>query len=214
MKITKFGHSCLLVEMPSPVNRTALFDPGVMSEPLLDVDSLEFLDNIIITHNHADHISLPFIKSLRAKFPTVQITAPADTRQQLAEQGIESVSEETPGIEFFESPHADVTPLFPVPEQIGVHYLDLLTNPGDSHTFAASKRILALPITAPWGTTVEAVRLALQLQPRYIIPIHDWHYSDAARSQTYDNLQKLFVEHDIQFVKPVDGQAFVLDADD
>ncbi|HEX8182071.1 MAG TPA: MBL fold metallo-hydrolase [Candidatus Saccharimonadales bacterium] len=211
MKITKFVHSCLLVEMPAPVNRTALFDPGVMSEAALDVDALEFLDNIIITHSHVDHMSLPLLQKLRAKFPSAQITAPPEARMLLAEQGIESVSEETPGIAFFASPHADVSPLFPTPQQAGVHYLDTLTNPGDGYDFSETKAILALPITAPWGATTDAVRTALKLKPQYIIPIHDWHWSDDARTQTYDNLEPFFADHDIKFIKPITGQPFVID---
>ena len=69
MKITKFVHACLLVEMPGPVNRTVLFDPGVFSEEVLDADKLEHLDDIIITHVHSDHVSVPLLKILLAKFP-------------------------------------------------------------------------------------------------------------------------------------------------
>jgi L-ascorbate metabolism protein UlaG (beta-lactamase superfamily) len=211
MKITKLIHSCLLVEMPAPVNRTALFDPGVMSEPAINISSLEYLDNIIITHNHADHMSIPLIKRLVAKFPDVRITAPQDAVDQLAEEGIEAVYEETPGVVFFDSPHEEVRPTFPLPQEIGVHYLGLLTHPGDSHSFKVSKAILALPVTAPWGSTVRAVNLALELKPKYIIPIHDWHWHDQARTQTYDSLQKLFADHDITFLKPETGKPFVLD---
>ncbi len=127
--------------MPAPINRTALFDPGVMSEPAVDVGSLEFLDNIIITHNHPDHMSIPVIKKLHAKFPSAKITATAQACKQLADEGLEAVSEETPGIEFFDSPHENVEPVFWQPEQIGVHFLDLLTHPGDSHSFHETKSI-------------------------------------------------------------------------
>jgi L-ascorbate metabolism protein UlaG (beta-lactamase superfamily) len=211
MKITKLVHSCLLVEMPAPVNRTALFDPGVMSESAVDVESLEFLDNIIITHNHSDHLHMPLIERLVDKFPEVRITASGDAVTQLAEAGIEAVSEETPGVIFFDSPHEDVSPLFPQPDQIGVHYLDLLTFPGDSHSFAVTKAVLALPITAPWGATVRAVQLAMELKPKYIIPIHDWHYSDQARQMTYDLLEKQFAGTGTTFLKPETGQPIVLD---
>ncbi|MEO6513505.1 MAG: MBL fold metallo-hydrolase [Candidatus Saccharimonadales bacterium] len=211
MKITKFVHSCLLVEMPEPVNRTALFDPGMMSEVALDVDSLQWLDDIIITHNHGDHLSVPFIKKLLAKFPDVRITAPRQAVDQLAAEGIKVTSEPSEGIVFFDSPHESVAPMFPQPENNGVHYLDLLTDPGDSHSFDETKAVLALPVQAPWGSTVRAVNLALELGPQYILPIHDWHWSDAAREQTYNNLEKLFADHDITFCKLQTGQPVVLD---
>ncbi len=211
MKITKLVHSCLLVEMPAPINRTALFDPGVMSEQAVDVDSLEYLDNIVITHAHPDHMSIPLIQKLVNKFPDARITGSSEVISALAEQSIVAVREETPGIVFFASPHEDVQPLFPQPaDEIGVHYLDTLTHPGDSHSFTETKAILALPMTAPWGATTRAVSLALSLHPQFIIPIHDWHWRDEVRQQMYDSLEKLFAEHDIRFYKPIDGEPFVI----
>jgi L-ascorbate metabolism protein UlaG (beta-lactamase superfamily) len=211
LKVTKFVHSCLLVEMPAPVNRTALFDPGMMSEAALDVESLQWLDDIIITHNHPDHLSTTLIKKLVAKFPDVRITTTPQAVEQLANEGIKASSQSTDGLVFFDSPHESVAPLFPQPENIGMHYLDLLTDPGDSHTFTETKAVLALPIQAPWGSTVKAVNLAIQLKPKYILPIHDWHWNDDARTQTYDALEKLFNEQNITFCKLATGTPVVLD---
>jgi L-ascorbate metabolism protein UlaG (beta-lactamase superfamily) len=211
MKITKFVHSCLLVEMPEPVNRTALFDPGSMSEEALDVDNLMYLDDIIITHEHGDHFSLPLVQKLVAKFPQVRITATEPVVQQLSAAGIKASSQESDGIKFFESPHESVEPMFPRPEEIGVHYLDLLSDPGDSHSFRETKQILALPVTAPWGATTKAVNLALELKPKYVLPIHDWHYRDEARTSTYDRLETVFAEHDITFCKLETGTPVVIE---
>lgn len=211
MKITKFVHSCLLVEMPEPVNRTALFDPGVFSDQALDIDKLQWLDDIIITHSHPDHFSLPLVQKLVAKFPAVRITAPPDVVAKLDEVDIPATSEPSDDIVFFEAPHESTEPLFTTPEQRAVHYLDKLTHPGDSHNFSETKRILALPVQAPWGSTRNAVNLALQLKPEYILPIHDWHWSDDARIQMYDNLEKLFDAQNITFCKLVTGTPVVID---
>lgn len=211
MKITKFVHSCLLVEMPEPVNRTALFDPGEMSEEALNVESLVYLDDIIITHQHGDHMSIPLIKLLVGKFPDVRITAPQDVVELLGAEGIHASSESSAGIHFFDAPHEDVEPLFPVPQEIGVHYLDMLSDPGDSHSFREAKAILALPVQAPWGSTLNAVRLALELKPQHILPIHDWHWSDAARTGMYNRLEKVFAEQGITFHKLETGKPIVID---
>ena len=213
MKITKFVHSCLLVEMPEPVNRTALFDPGVMSETALDVDRLEYLDDIFITHSHSDHLSIPLIKKLVAKFPKVRITAPTDVVEQLQQQGVVASSNAPDGVVFFDSPHEVIKPYFDSepPQEIGVHYLDKFSDPGDSHSFHETKVILALPVQAPWGSVVDATRLAIELKPKYIIPIHDWHWSDAARQSAYDNLEELFAEKGITFFKMQTGEPVVID---
>lgn len=210
MKITKFVHSCLLVEMPPPVNRTALFDPGTMSEAALDVEKLEFLDDIIYTHNHNDHFNLGLLKRLLAAFPNVRITATPELVEQLSAENIQATSKPSEGIVFFESPHESVAPLFSQPQQIGVHYLDIFTDPGDSHSFHETKPVLALPIQAPWGSSIRAINLALELKPKYIVPIHDWHWSDAARLSQYDRYEEVFAERGITFLKPETGKPIVL----
>lgn len=205
MKITKFEHSCLLVEMPGPINRTALFDPGAMSQQALDIDALEFLDDIIITHEHGDHLHIPIIVELVQKFPDVRITTTASVVTLLAAEGITATSKPSEGIVFFDAPHEDVEPVFPSPEEIGVHYLDKLTHQGDSHTFSETKSVLALPITGPWGSTIKAVNLALQLRPKFIVPIHDWHWRAEARTQFYDSFEILFNKQGITFLKMETG---------
>lgn len=212
MKITKLVHSCLLVEMPEPVNRTALFDPGTMSEEAVNVASLEFLDDIFITHEHFDHLSVPLLKQLVAKFPEVRITGPQAVVDIVKQEGLHASSEAPEGVSFFEAPHEAMEPLGGSPPQnTGIHYLDRVSHPGDSHHFTETKPVLALPVQAPWGATVNAVSLALNLKPQFIVPIHDWHWSDAARSQMYDRMEEFFGRHDIAFCKPQTGQAFTLD---
>jgi L-ascorbate metabolism protein UlaG (beta-lactamase superfamily) len=198
MKITKYVHACLLVET---ADRAALFDPGVMSAQALPVDSLEKLDDIFITHIHSDHVSPELLKRLIAKFPTVRITAPKEVVTMLSQEGINASTTPPAGVEFFDSPHEKVEPLFPQPEEIGIHYLGKFTDPGDSHSFKETKAILALPVTAPWGSSIRAINLALELKPQHVVPIHDWHWSDEAREQTYDRFEKVLGEHDITFHK-------------
>lgn len=211
MKITKLVHSCLLVELPEPTNRTALFDPGTMSH--IDVDSLQYLDDIFITHNHADHMDVELMQKLVSKFPNVRITAPQEIVQQLAEKGLTASSNAPEGVSFFDAPHEIIRPYFDSdpPQEVGIHYLGKVSHPGDSHSFSETMPVLALPVQAPWGSTVNAVALALKLKPKYVIPIHDWHWNDAARASSYKTLEHVFAEAGITFIKAVNGEPFVLD---
>jgi L-ascorbate metabolism protein UlaG (beta-lactamase superfamily) len=211
MKVTKFVHSCLLVEMPEPVNRTVLFDPGSLSETALDIEKLVYLDDIIITHVHGDHASVALLKKLLAKFPAVRITSTDETVKYLAGEGVKATSTPPQGVELFDSPHESVEPLFPQPEEIGVHYLDKLSHPGDSHSFSETKPVLALPVTAPWGSTIKAINLALKLKPKYVLPIHDWHWNDEARQQTYAMFENVLGEQGITFMKLETGKPVVLE---
>ncbi|HEY5153052.1 MAG TPA: MBL fold metallo-hydrolase [Candidatus Saccharimonadales bacterium] len=208
LKITKFVHSCLLVETP---DRVALFDPGAMSTPNIDIDSLSRLNDIFITHEHGDHKDIPFIKQLVAKFPEVRITSTEEVVKQLATEGIKASGTPPDGVTFFDSPHESVKPLFNAPEQIGIHYLDVLSDPGDSHSFHETKAILALPITAPWGSSIKALNLALELKPKHVLPIHDWHWRDEAREQTYGMFERVLGEQGITFHKLQTGEPVEID---
>jgi L-ascorbate metabolism protein UlaG (beta-lactamase superfamily) len=110
MKNTKFVHSCLLVEMPEPVNRTVLFDPGSMSEEALKNHNFEFLDDIVITHQHGDHMHIPLIQWLVGKFPEVRILAPEDAAQQLTDAGLKASTTPPEGMALFASPHEVIRP--------------------------------------------------------------------------------------------------------
>ncbi len=213
MKVTKFVHSCLLVEIPDPVNRTVLFDPGVMSAEVLPVDAIDRLDNIVITHGHPDHFSMPLVQELVAKHPSVHVTAPKEVVKLLEDQNIKAFDQPSEGIELFESPHAEVRPYLDAdpPEQIGVNFMNRLTHPGDSHKFLATQAVLALPVQAPWGSTVNALRLAIALQPRYVLPIHDWHWREEARTAMYAEFAKALAPHGITFVPLETGRPVELD---
>lgn len=208
MNITKLVHSCLLVEHNG---KTALFDPGVFSRDAIEAANLTKLDLIVITHKHPDHMDIETIQHLINKFPEAKVVAPMDAEADLANASIVTVApDQVKEIELFDSPHESTEPTFLTPEEIGVHFEEVLSHPGDSHSFSETKSVLALPIQAPWGSMVDAVKLALQLNPRYIIPIHDWHWSDEARKQMYDMCESLFAEKNITFLKPINGQLFDL----
>lgn len=204
MRVTKFVHSCLLVETPE---RVALFDPGVYSAETLNIDTIPRLDDILITHIHADHFDQDTIKRLVLKFPQVRITTNSEVKAALAAAGITASDQEPSGIKFFKSPHESMAPLIPAPpEQRGIHFLDSFTHPGDSHSFKETKTVLALPVTAPWGSSAEAIRLALALKPKHVLPIHDWHWRDEARQVMYDRFERVFSENNITFYKLETGQ--------
>jgi L-ascorbate metabolism protein UlaG (beta-lactamase superfamily) len=206
MKITKLTHSCLLVEMPK---RTVLFDPGDVST--VNIDTLQYLDDIFITHNHADHMDVPTIKKLVDKFPNVRIFGPEQAEEQLESEGIKATADQPEGVIVFSAPHAPLFGGMTAPDNIGIHYLDLLSNPGDSHEFSESKKILAMPMTAPWGYMVQAVAKIRELKPQYVIPIHDWHWRDEARDKFYERIQVMLAEDGITFIVPKNGETFNVD---
>lgn len=204
MKISKHVHSCLLLE---EVGKRFLIDPGQFTyeAKALDLNSLDMLDYLLITHEHPDHFYLPFIKEILAKFPQVNIITNSSIVEILEKEGIKASSEEDELVKIEEVPHEKVFGIEP-PKNVMFTIDGKLADPGDSHHFKTSAKVLALPIQAPWGSTTAAVELATSLKPEVIIPIHDWHWHDAARAWMYQRLEKHFDSLGIRFLGLETGQ--------
>jgi L-ascorbate metabolism protein UlaG (beta-lactamase superfamily) len=202
MKITKYVHSCLLVETPK---QTILIDPGSFSwdSHLLSPIRLAKLDYIVITHDHPDHYNLPFLKELSAKFPHAQIITNEDLAKIIGGEKLPNVilTGSQPDIEVFEVAHEPVPFDLPVPRNIGVHIEGLLTHPGDAFYIKSSQDILALAMTSPWGNLKQALEVAAALKPKKIIPVHDWFWHKVARDAMYAMSKNLLEPHGIEFIE-------------
>lgn len=211
MKLTKFVHACMVVETD---DQTILVDPGNFSwqAGVFDIQKLERLDAVVITHVHPDHCAEDFVKAVIQKFPDVPFITTPEAVTQLRQWGVaHAESASIPGIEVFSTKqHASLDPVGQAPENIAVHIAGKLTVGGDRHDLEESKEILALTVTAPWGSMMNAAAMALRLKPKAIVPIHDWHWNADARAGAYATLEAFFKGHDITFHKPVDGQAIQL----
>lgn len=197
MIITKHSHSCLLIKEQ---NQTILIDPGnyTYEEKALDINSLEKLDYILITHEHPDHMYMPFIKELVEKFPQVKIITNSSAVEVLKKEGVLASTEQSSDIQISSTPHERVFGVVP-PENIQFSLFNKLTHPGDSLHFKLNTPILALPLQAPWCSLTEAVEYAVSLHPKIVIPIHDWHWNDSAREAFYERLTKYFGDNGIEF---------------
>lgn len=194
MKLTKLVHACLLVEEEG---KTALIDPGVFSRQAV-LDKLAQLNNLnylIITHNHADHLDEEVVDAVAKKFPQIQLAANAQINQQLSQLNLTVAGDDCFK---FNAPHEPL-PAGEVPDNSGWHF-GHLSHPGDSLSFNETRDILALPYVAPWGSTTQAVQLALKLQPKFVVPIHDWHLSEEARGWYAGLLERALAPADIKFV--------------
>lgn len=208
MKITKYLHSCLLVEEE---DTTLLFDPGqyTYDAKVFDINSLQKLDYILITHEHFDHMSVPFLKELVAKFPDVQTITNQDVVTKLRPEGITAITRTPTFIKTEVVPHEDVV-LNPPPANIQFRLFDKLTNPGDSHHVIKTTQTFVLPIQAPWGSFAAAMKLAVSLKPRYVLPVHDWHWKDEVRTAMYQRAEEYLRQLDITFISLETGKPVTL----
>ena len=205
MRITKYVHSCLLVEKNS---RAVLFDPGDYSRAygMLDVDALGELEAILITHGHFDHCNVDLLKSIRQRSPEVSIVSNPEVVEQLEAENIQATTQAPEGIACREARHQPLPWRTPVPDNWSFTVFDRLTHPGDSLQISQSAPVLALPMQGPWGSLREALDLALQLRPEKIIPIHDWHLRDEARQALYNGAQDFLGQYGIDFLPVKNGR--------
>lgn len=205
MIITKYLHSCLLID---DENKVILIDPGQYTDEanVFPLDTLPQLDYILITHEHADHFSLPFIKKILEKFPNVVIISNPSVVSLLQKETIPATNTGNDIISVTEVPHEEI--LFgPRPQNVQFTLFNKVTHPGDSFHFSSQADILAMPMTAPWGSLVEAMKKVIELKPKIVLPIHDWHLKDEAIQMFYPRVTELFKQQGIAFKNPKTGES-------
>lgn len=175
MKITKFGHSCLLVEEG---DARILIDPGNYST----VPALEKLDAILITHIHQDHVDIPTLKKLIALNPRARIFSNQEVIAALAKEGIEvdrledgeqaavnNVIIEGVGTLHMEN-HTCLAPM----QNTGYFINEKFFYPGDALTILQKTvEILAYPAVAPWMKIAESLEYLKAVKPKFAFPVHD-----------------------------------------
>ncbi|MBA3757342.1 MBL fold metallo-hydrolase [Candidatus Saccharibacteria bacterium] len=201
MRITKFVHSCLLIETAT---KTVLIDPGKYSwdSHLLTIGKIERLDYIVITHEHSDHYHLPFLQALINHFPHSTIVTNSDLAKKISSEEVRNkiISGSEAGMQVFEADHEPLPMGIRVPLNMGVHIDEQFTHPGDAVHLSHTRNILALPVSAPWISLKQSLEAVLVLKPSKVIPIHDWHWHKQAREEQYALAEQWLLPHGIKFV--------------
>ena len=203
--ITKLVHACLLVEANG--TRT-LIDPGVFSwnDERLDLSMVQDIDTILITHEHADHVSVEFLKGVLERSNDATVETTDSLAAILSNEGIDAVTGGTPR---FAAPHERI-PIGPGPQNTGFHVEGVLSHPGDSHSFVETMPILAMPFIAPWGSLTVGVDRVRLTQPRYVIPIHDWFLSSDGAAFMYRLAEMGLADDDIDLIHIADFDSVTL----
>ena len=82
MRLTKLGHACVRLE--SDDGRALVIDPGEWSEEA----ALDGVRDVLVTHEHFDHLDVEFLTRVAADNPRLHVWAPAPVAQnQLAGLG-------------------------------------------------------------------------------------------------------------------------------
>jgi L-ascorbate metabolism protein UlaG (beta-lactamase superfamily) len=206
MRITKYGHACLLIEDGAA---RLLLDPGAFSQGF---EGLTGLDAVLITHQHPDHVQAETLKLLLAKNTGAKLYADADTAAMLAQKGIEArVVHTGDALEINDAKvavagqqHAEIHPDIPRITNVGYVINERFFYPGDSLTQPPRPvEILALPLVAPWCKISETIDYVREVAPKVAIPVHD---GITTAPQIYIGaIQKLAPKVEIRILEP--GQA-------
>ncbi|MFM9377319.1 MBL fold metallo-hydrolase [Gordonia sp. VNK21] len=192
MRITSFGHSCVLVE---DSGIAILFDPGNLAG---DFTGLTGLDAILVTHQHPDHADPDRLPALVAANPdAVRYADPQTAAIWNASGAAGQWSVLAPGegialggltVRGSGGRHAVIHPELPVVDNT-VYLIDTpdrraaFMHPGDSlYIPFENVDVLALPAAAPWLKISEPVDYLRAVAPRVAFPIHQGVQSDAGRA--------------------------------
>lgn len=174
MKITKFGHSCLLIEEGSA---RILIDPGSYSDLSYDMTGI---DAILITHEHQDHLNIDYLWGIlaqsAAKIYTNEGVGAVLQKENIAFELLEDKqSVEIKGVlvEGFGVDHAMIYPSYPMVRNCGYRIAKKFFYGGDSVENIVPCEILAYTAVAPWLKVEWAIENALKIKPKICFPVHD-----------------------------------------
>jgi L-ascorbate metabolism protein UlaG (beta-lactamase superfamily) len=194
MRLTKFGHSCLLVE---DQGARMLLDPGTLSDGF---EELQGLTAILYTHQHADHLDPARLPGLLDRNPGVRFVSDEGSDKVLGEAGaeVEVVHEGDEldiggvSVRVVGRDHAVIHPDVPVIPNVGYLLGGRLFHPGDSFTLPGEPtEVLAVPIGAPWLKVSESVDYLREVGPRMAVPVHERTLSAVGMSLYYRQLEQL-----------------------
>jgi L-ascorbate metabolism protein UlaG (beta-lactamase superfamily) len=194
MRLTKLGHSCLLVEEGGA---RLLLDPGTLSGGF---EELEGLTAVLFTHQHADHLDKARLRGLLDRNPRARVISDQGSAEPLGQAGaeVEVVADGQEldvggvGVRVAGRDHAVIHPDIPVVPNVGYLVGGRLFHPGDAFTEPGQPvEVLAVPAAAPWLKLSEPIDYLRAVRPKVAVPVHDLVLSDAGRSIHYRQLEQL-----------------------
>jgi L-ascorbate metabolism protein UlaG (beta-lactamase superfamily) len=180
MRLTKYTHACVRL---ADGGRSLLVDPGVWAEDAAFAD----VSDVLVTHEHADHVDVDRLTRAAAGNPDLTVYAPAPVADLLAAIAgqVRTVavgdtftaagfSVRTVGGE-----HAEIYDGMPGCANVGYVVDGAVYHPGDSlYVPDVGVTVALVPTSAPWLKLAEAIDFLRAVGPARAYSIHDAMLSD------------------------------------
>ncbi len=206
--IRRLADSCLVVTTDSGAT---LFDPGFLTFDSgdVDLDSIGEIQQVLITHEHGDHVKPEFVRWLLERGQDVKVFSNQAVADLLASHDIEVETAIPAGLSCEDVLH-EITPMGTTPPNRSFTVDGIFTHPGDSYQPTTTAPVLALPLLVPWGSMFESIEFARRLVPQQVVAIHDFYLSESGREWVTGMAKTVLAKSDIELV-PLDwGESYSL----
>jgi L-ascorbate metabolism protein UlaG (beta-lactamase superfamily) len=191
MKITKFGHSSLLIEEGG---RRIMIDPGKF---FTSSNDLRNIDLVVVTHGHFDHFDIGILKNILKNNPTAEIVTNTEVGAILEGEGIAFTKVEDGGrtvakglaIEGFGNEHIIFGNGFGKCQNTGYFINNKFFYPGDAYVDPGKPvAVLGMPVGGPWLDKGEAMEYLIKIRPEICVPVHDGIGSDTTAAVEFSKI--------------------------
>ena len=185
MRLTSFGHSCLLVEV---ADLRVLLDPGTFSSGF---EQLRDLDAVLVTHQHPDHCDPDRFAPLVEANPGARVLLETQTADQLRDGGLRrDVETLTSGTDVTLESRGSALTVSPVGQRHAIIHADIpridntgvvlradgepsFFHPGDAlDAEPGDVDLLGVPLNAPWCAMKETIEFVRRIGAPRFVPIH------------------------------------------
>jgi L-ascorbate metabolism protein UlaG (beta-lactamase superfamily) len=184
MRLIRHGHSCVRIEAEG---RVLVIDPGIFS----DAAALDGVDEVLVTHEHPDHMDIEKLTAAREKNSAFRVYLPQAAADQaaaaLGDAAIVVAAGQRFSVAGFDvaavgGQHAEIYDGFPGCANVGFIVDGAVYHPGDS-LFVPETQVstLLVPAAAPWLKLAEALDFVQAVKPQQAFPIHDATLNDLGK---------------------------------
>ena len=206
--IQRITDSCLVV---TTNDGATMFDPGfhAVETGALDLGENGYIQRVLITHEHGDHVSPQFVKWVLARNDDVRVYGNQNVADLLAREDIEVLVDIPAGTSAEDVTH-ELTPMGTAPPNRSWTIDGVLTHPGDSYAPTTTAPVLALGLLTPWGSTTRSLEFARTLAPQQAVPVHDFYLSDFGRKWIYGVAKNVLSQSGIEVVTLDWGESYTV----